>query len=195
MAESATAGPLEQQESPPKRFSGSFLALCREESARTKSHQGPPSKIATETIEAIATAVANGVPFATACVAAGIAGRTASRWIEKGKEQEAAGRNTIYVQFVELLKKAQAIGHRTLANEVASNPDWRAKAFILERRYPDTWGKKEQATHVTNVAISDALASQLLASMRVAGAVLNQLPPAIETTALSIEQSDSDAPK
>lgn len=160
--------PAEPQK-PRKRYSGSFLALCRAEMGQETTHgPGRPSKLSAETIQAICKAVGNGVPYQTAAVAAGISGFTASRWIEKGKRDLDEGKRSNYVVFLELLKDAAAKGHALLANEVASNPDWRAKAFVLERRYPEIWGKKEQAQNVTNVVISDNLACQLIDAMKVA---------------------------
>lgn len=181
-----------------RRFSGSFLALARGDlGLETPSRFGRPSKLTPKLAKTILEAIANGSHFHPACAAAGIAGSTATNWIERGRQHISEGIRSDYALFTEALMQAAAKGEAAIVSEIREHnrQDWRAGAFLLERRHPDRWGKKEVATSVTNVVISDTLAAQLVASMRVAGAVLNQSPPAIETTALPTESSDSDAPQ
>jgi hypothetical protein len=72
---------------------------------------------------------------------------------------------------------------------VASTPDdWRAQAFILERRYRANWGKSDAPTVAVQVVVSDALASQLADAMRVA-----QVAAPIEISATPVTESDDSA--
>jgi len=49
-----------------------------------------------------------------------------------------------YFQFCQELTRARAKSESTLALRIAqaSQQDWRAAAFILERRFPDQWGNR-----------------------------------------------------
>lgn len=165
-----------------KRYSGSFLALCRDDIAKDQLRGGPPSKLTEKTAKAIFDAIKSGVSFNAACTAAGIAGLTATRWVERGNKDLAEKRYTQYVAFVEMLKTAAAIGHKELAQSVASADDWRAQAFILERRYPNDWGKRENNAPQVNIVISDQLVTQLADALRVAQAAL---PTAIDITPIA----------
>src|SRR5262245_51778058 len=51
------------------------------------------------------------------------------------------------------------------------DPDWRAGAFLLERRFRDRWGRHEHEPQKTNVlVVSEELAADILEALRVAGA-------------------------
>jgi len=176
--------PTEPLKKPRKRYSGSFLALARPDLAN-KILRGRPSKINKDTIMEIVSAVEAGTTFGSAATAAGIAPDTANRWIQRGNEDRENGKSSDYSLFVELLTRAQAKGETTHARYLATNEDWRARAFILERRYAD-WRKQDVATSVTNVVVSDQLVAQLVDSLRVAKAS-QELVNAIETTAVAIK--------
>jgi hypothetical protein len=90
---------------------------------------------------------------------------------------------------VDRLKRAEAEAEVSLARMVASTPDdWRAQAFVLERRYRERWGKSDAPSVAVQVVVSDALAAQLADAMRVA-----QVPAAIEVTATQSTESDDSA--
>jgi hypothetical protein len=94
-----------------------------------------------------------------AVTAAGLAERTVMRWLETGrKEAEQADTEyvslTFYRHFWQAFVRAEAIPMiRALdaIHRAAQRGGWRAAAWFLERRYPDTWGpratawKREQA--------------------------------------------------
>jgi hypothetical protein len=72
---------------------------------------------------------------------------------------------------VDRLKRAEAEAEVSLAKMVATTPDdWRAQAFVLERRYRERWGRQDAPTVAVQVVVSDALASQLADAMRVVAA-------------------------
>ena len=160
---------------PKKRYSGSFLALCRGDIEQS-SNIGAPSKLDASTANRIAAAVETGVPFGAACQAAGITTKTASRWIERGNLEESEGRKTSYVAFVRLLKRSQAIGQVTLAEKVASNDDWRAQAFILERRY-EAWRKTEQVANTITLSLTGEQLASLGEALLVANLPSLNKPP------------------
>jgi len=70
-----------------------------------------------------------------ACVAAGIGESTFYLWLLKGMAGEKP-----YVKFLELLQLARARVRTSLVDEIITDKDWRAKAWYLERSWPDAFG-------------------------------------------------------
>ncbi len=129
---------------------------------------GRRAKLTQERQHKIVQAVALGTPFGTACRYAGIHPDTAYGWLERG---EYPAKAHIYAEFSEAIMQARAqdemrrIGRieqaarggavtyhktttyedgRTITEERTAPPEWQADAWYLERRLPDSWGKKER---------------------------------------------------
>jgi hypothetical protein len=49
-----------------------------------------------------------------------------------------------YLSFVGAVDRAETEAQQHHVGAIATSPDWRAHAFILERRYPKEWGQKIQ---------------------------------------------------
>jgi len=74
---------------------------------------------------------------------AGIGERTARRWIARGRSDEATGTPSSYLQFWQAAQAAQAIAtDRALRviNTAIRGGNWRAAAWLLERRWSKNWG-------------------------------------------------------
>jgi len=113
-------------------------------------------------------------------VAAGVAYPTVRQWLARAQEDSAKGISSVYVDFSHTLSRASAEAEVHLASVVANTTDdWRAQAFILERRYRERWGRQDAPTVAVQVVVSDALAAQLADAMRVAAAK----PVELEVTA------------
>lgn len=83
-----------------------------------------------------------GVPIRDACHAVGIAESMFYLWQQKGLENK--GRP--YVLFVKAVEKAKSQSKiRSIVRiDKAANDDWRADAWLLERRFPEEFGKRDQ---------------------------------------------------
>ncbi len=83
-----------------------------------------------------------GLTFNDACRAAGIDVSTFYRWKDMGKT------DPDFDFFNEPIEQARAQGQLLLANRIEghSKKDWRAAAWILERRHPAVWGNNRQMT-------------------------------------------------
>lgn len=90
---------------------------------------------------------------------AGIHRSTLTRWRKRADEDRKAGKRSAYVRFIEQLDQAhaQALGDLEQTIHSTAKQDWRAGAFILERRLPDQYGRKDQI----RIQIDDALRSLL----------------------------------
>jgi hypothetical protein len=79
------------------------------------------------------------------CNYLGIDESTWYRWIKKGEEDNKKGINNIYCKFFKSIKRAESIAEIKNVNviQMASQEDWKASAWYLERKYFDRWGRKE----------------------------------------------------
>ncbi|MDM7920622.1 MAG: hypothetical protein QUS12_15895, partial [Methanosarcina sp.] len=77
-----------------------------------------------------------------AAVAAGIDEKTFYNWMRKGEELKSG----IYFQFFQYIKECQAKAvelHLKLITKAANEGSWQASAWILERRHPEEFGRRE----------------------------------------------------
>jgi len=96
-----------------------------------------------EVIAALEKALNTGLSNAEACAVACIGETTFYRWMLEG---ENAQEGTLKREFWKRIKKAttDVIGRNVAQIQKAGNQSWQACAWWLERRYPDTWGRRER---------------------------------------------------
>ena len=97
------------------------------------------SKFTPETVQKIISSVRLGLTYMRAAQLAGISHKTLNDWVNRGKASESEQ----YVKFYEDLQKANAeceVRHAGSLAE-ASRYDWRASAWVLERRFARDWGR------------------------------------------------------
>ena len=87
--------------------------------------------------------VSKGIPMRQAAQSLGISESTFHRW-RRDKDD-----------FAEMIDQAIGVSESRLITEISVNEDWRAKAWILERRFPERWSKREQID--MNVSKSEGL--------------------------------------
>ena len=87
--------------------------------------------------------VSKGIPMRQAAQALGISEATFHRWRNEKEE------------FGDMVNQAIGVSEARLITELSTCEDWRAKAWILERRFPDRWSKREQID--MNVSKSEGL--------------------------------------
>ena len=79
-----------------------------------------------------------GMSIVAACTQAGISENTHYRWLEECEDGEWTEEVNAAKDFAEAVALSKL---KMLGDEKA---DWRAYAWILERRYPDRWGPKKE---------------------------------------------------
>lgn len=99
------------------------------------------TKFTEERREKILTCLREGNYIVTAAGVAGVNRRTLNRWLERGREEQKAGRNTVYTRFVDDTELAEAEGEFLLVNEVRKGGP-KGALQILKRRHPNRWGDK-----------------------------------------------------
>ena len=79
----------------------------------------------------ICSNIAGGNTQRAAALAEGISEATFHRWRNEKPE------------FAEMVEQAIGVSEANLVHKLTSSEDWRAAAWILERRFPQTWSKKD----------------------------------------------------
>jgi hypothetical protein len=106
--------------------------------------RGRKPKLTPELSQRICEFVRAGTYLVAAAAGCGIHRGTLYRWLERG-EQQSHGR---YREFLLAVERAQgeAEVRDTLQIAKAAPTDWKAAAWLLERRAPTRYGKQVQAT-------------------------------------------------
>ena len=112
--------------------------------AKEDRRVGRPTKLTPEVQEAIVTAVLAGSYLETAAAAAGINRDTLYHWLRTG----ARSNGGIQRAFSDAVKKALAESEIRLGAFVrrAAPVEWQAAAWMLERKFPDRYGRREKIT-------------------------------------------------
>ena len=141
--------------------------------------KGRPSILSEEIVERILKHLSVGNYIKPSVEAAGINYHTFRTWIQKGEIDKAEGSDTPYSLLVDRLARAQAEAEATIVDELRTSDDWRAKAFIAERRWRDRWGKDEQQS---KAAVTINLPAEVAGVLLDALSVGSKHLPVIEST-------------
>jgi hypothetical protein len=108
---------------------------------------GRRTKLTKKIKDQICEILAKGATQKMAFDSVGVSHGSFYAWLKKGE----AGKEKKYVDFLEAVKKAEAQGKIRMLEEIRGAVDrcWRANAWILERRWPEEWAKRE-FTHNIN---------------------------------------------
>ena len=106
---------------------------------------GQPSKLTPETVKKLENALIAGSKVEAACIYAGISKGVYYQWKEKARADMEAGKVTQYVEFLDSITRAMELSRPRLEMIVskAAEQDWKAAAWMLERRHPKDYGRKE----------------------------------------------------
>ena len=78
-----------------------------------------------------------------ACLKAGISKGSYYNWLEWGEAKKEP-----YAEFLDAIKEAEAEAELSLLRDMKKSPRyWAMYMTILERRFPDRWGKRERVQH------------------------------------------------
>lgn len=141
---------------------------------------GRKSKLDDERKAVILESIRAGNYAETAAAAAGISQSTFYLWLQKG----AAGEPN-YSEFSEAVKEAEAIGEQRCVALItkAARRNWTAAAWMLERKHPERWGRREMAPYMPTKGETDT---------RLTISVVEPQAPATTTT-LAPDPSKPDA--
>lgn len=145
---------------------------------------GRPTKLCDRTKGLILVGIRLGLTYEDAAQAAGVHRSTFHRWMQKGK----SAKSGVYRDFCDALERANAEGQiinakivhdaakggqpiketrtvtrangtqETTVTERVAQPDWRCSAWILERRFTESWGRRDSLK--TNLELSGVVTTQ-----------------------------------
>ena len=80
-----------------------------------------------------------GLSYQGACGLARISFNTFNSWRQEGERAESGK----FFEFLKELSYAEAVAEAEQLKKIKDDPDTKYACWILERRHPDRWGKKE----------------------------------------------------
>ena len=111
---------------------------------------GRPTKLTKETQERFLEALKMGLPYELCAEYAGITSTTFYDWMKRGKAEP----DSRYAKFSNAVKTEQgasALAVMARIREAANNGQWQAGAWILERRFPQHFGRRQQIEHAGSI--------------------------------------------
>lgn len=103
--------------------------------------RGRPTALTPELQNKICNALRLGCYIETAVTANGVSKQAFYNWLKRGNRQKKG----IYREFVDAVQKAMADAEirDLLKIDKASDTNWQAAAWKLERKFPKKWGRRE----------------------------------------------------
>jgi hypothetical protein len=101
------------------------------------------SKLTPQLQKEIGNNITLGMPLKFASEAAGVPERTFYQWLEYGGKQE-YGKYHDFLLYCDNCKSKAVQLHLKLITKAASSGSWQASAWILERRHPEDFGRKDK---------------------------------------------------
>lgn len=107
---------------------------------------GAPTKINVELITDLTGHLRRGVSYEVAAQAVGIHRSTIIAWRERGEHDLEQNTDSLYAYFADEATRAIAGGEATIVDTIrkAGRHDWRALAWLLERRHPSRWARRDR---------------------------------------------------
>lgn len=111
---------------------------------------GRPTKLTDVTQARFLEALKLGLPYELCSDFAGIAPGTFYDWMNRGKAEPGSR----FAEFSDAVKAAQgasAASAMARIREASENGQWQAAAWILERRFPQHFGRRQQIEHAGSI--------------------------------------------
>jgi hypothetical protein len=105
-----------------------------------------PTKLTPQLQELLVEQIKKGNYIETACGVVGINKQSYYNWLGRGKKAKSGK----FFDFFDAIKKAEDFAEAYLLQQILSaadnqeKPQWQAAAWMLERKHPDKWGRKER---------------------------------------------------
>lgn len=113
---------------------------------KPENTKGRKTKLTKEVLTTVVDVLRGGATYEAAARAAGIHPDTLDEWRRRGEGRDPRPAHAVYVRFATEVHAAVAEAERRWVQRIdaASALDWRAGAFLLERRHPDRYGKADR---------------------------------------------------
>lgn len=129
---------------------------------------GRPTKLDASRSARIVALIRAGNYIETAAAEAGISATTFREWLKRGRRDSEAGKQTEFSKFADDIEQAQAASEAILVTGLATaaKKDWRAAAFLLERKWPLKFGSRQKIEHEGNAVLSPETAAMIAALVK-----------------------------
>lgn len=113
---------------------------------KPKKRTGRPTRLTAEVQAKVLKVLRSGATYEAAAGKAGIGTETLKEWIRRGEGKDERPSAPIYAVFASACRAAVSEAEERWVRRIsaASKVDWRAGAFLLERRHPDRYGKADR---------------------------------------------------
>ena len=112
---------------------------------------GRKTKLEDDIHQRLILAIERGLTIADACEYSGISEKTYYNWLNKDTTQiKDDEERKKFVQFLQDIKKAQSECQMYCLDFIMKDKSWQSKAWLLERRFPDRWAKKDMTINENN---------------------------------------------
>lgn len=95
--------------------------------------------------------IAVGMPLVHAAPAEGVSANTVDEWVRRGEGRDERPPTELMQWFATEVRMARARAIQVAVQAVYEDPDWHARAWWLERRLPDEFGRRERMEHTGEV--------------------------------------------
>ena len=112
---------------------------------------GRKTKLQDDIQKRLLSAIEKGLSIIDSCEYAGISEKTYYNWLNKDIETiKDAAEQKKFIQFLQNIKKAQSECQMYCLDFIMKDKSWQSKAWVLERRFPDRWAKKDMTLNENN---------------------------------------------
>lgn len=103
--------------------------------------KGRPCLLSIECERALIAAIEKGMPLKESAMLAGISYDTLNRWTKRGENEDAPEEFRHLCKALNRAKAVAMLRHVSVIDRAGERGDWRASAWILERRHPEKFGR------------------------------------------------------
>tara|TARA_Y100000401_G_C8317067_1_gene223149 strand:+ start:756 stop:1121 length:366 start_codon:yes stop_codon:yes gene_type:complete len=104
-----------------------------------------------DTQQRLLEALRKGLSIEDSCTFAGIARSTYYNWLNRDIETiKDLAEKKKFMDFLDNIKKAQSECQMYCLDFIMKDKSWQSKAWLLERRFPDRWAKKDMTINENN---------------------------------------------
>lgn len=121
--------------------------------------RGRPTKLNAETRKKVCEAILVGATYEAASQYAGITYETFNEWMKAGNAATAPDDFSDFSEAVTLANAQAQVTFATHIKTAATAGDWRAAAWMLERRFPKAYGQRVGA--IDEKSLDDAIEAEL----------------------------------
>ncbi len=149
-----------------------------------KASGRPPKYNDPKFIEPLCEVLAGGATLAAACRRAQVKYRSVRTWIVAGESGDER-----YSYFMHAIKKAEADNEISLVAEIrlAAKTQWQAAAWLLERRYPKRYGRRNNVSFNGDAVVKNGNISPEQFVKMLSADQLAQLISAVEAKTAELE--------